>query len=415
MCFIAIAKRVKNTEADTNIEKVFRNILYDQMTSNRDGFFVQSNLGTVRSMEYDDALKAIKSGNIENMWTHFRIATTGKVELTNVHGWKIGDWMFSHNGSVSQYTGTRLDPKTDSLQFFEVLKAMLKNKTRPDKVMGMIQKMASAKSFFGRACLYNTLHDDMYLFGDFHVNYVNGKYIFFSSAEIELDKMVKYYNVHGLSFNGEVDTEFDVLHEKIDGVYLIRNFSKPTWNIELLSSKFKEETYRNYGRQNALHDVHRKIDGFKDKEEEAVAEQNFSTGTNTKAIIGAPTALAPSSTALVRQTESEDEGHSLEVFINEKQLYLPPHNHPLHCICGPCMDWNEFVWAEHLGRSPELCMCTRCVITRSNRAITLKESEGCGKCLMCRAGAEEKCAWKGLKIIGLDKFIKPERISYVKK
>lgn len=445
MCFIAISKRLKDTPANPEVERVFKGILFDEMSGNRDGSFVSSDLGTIRTMDSKNAIDGIDNSEIDNLWCHFRIGTTGKIELSNVHGWSLRNWLFTHNGFVTQYTGGRTAEKTDSLQFFENLLMRLKNKTRPDKVGTIIKKEANLKGFSGRAALYNSVHDDMYLFGDFHVYYVEGAYVFFSSTSLDLDKITRYYNVNGLHFDAEDKTRFKVISRKIDGIHLIRNFSKENWQSQMLTNKLKDNDYNyNYWNKDkdkekendtAFKDVQKKIDEAKTPyeldlatEEEANQrlledEQHFTTGSETGKFAGSPSVsrtssiVVPPTSVLARAAVSEDEEKDLEVFIEDRQLTLKPKGHEKACVCSPCMDWNDFFYEQH-AKYDTYCTCIACNLVRAAQVITQRDAmieaglqvKECD-CINCIAGMNDRCLWRNIRALGLSMYMRTPQIG----
>ena len=243
MCYIMIAKKIGNFKGS---EDQIRDVLKEKATQNDDGFFFQNGNTVNRTLEIQDAQKIIKDIKLDNLLVHFRAASVGVVSEANIHGWKIGNWTFFHNGGSSTYTDNYNFKKeqndSDSYRLFQDLWLSLEE--HPDitdkQVVRVIETLLKKINFWGRAALYNDKTDKIYLFGDFHVYNLGGFYLLFSSSFLRFDQKSEARS-HGIkfdydtpTFNGETTT---------DGVCVIYNFSTPDFQFKQLTEKLPERTY----------------------------------------------------------------------------------------------------------------------------------------------------------------------------
>lgn len=245
MCYIMIAKRIG--EASKTIESQIRTVLKQKALSNNDGFFFQNGKDSIRTLEDNKAKKAIEESVIDNLMVHFRMASVGVVSQENVHGWKLGEWTFFHNGGISTYNnfGTQKQEKADSLLFFEDLFEFIKNgKNHKDKFVAQAIKAMLEKSvFWGRAALYNNLTDRMYLFGDFEIYSFSSKYLVLSSAKVNFETSI-VHNRHGI--NVKFPNSILIGNTSIDGVGVISNFSTENWKYRNLIEVMPKKIWPTY-------------------------------------------------------------------------------------------------------------------------------------------------------------------------
>jgi hypothetical protein len=239
-----IAKQIKAPEGQFSEDQI-RKILLEKADTNSDGFFIKQNDFVLRTLDDRVAKKHLHEVPLDNFMTHFRWASAGKVTNENVHGWEIGDWIFSHNGSIFDYTdntiGSKMQEKADSLQFFEDLILQLnKVNTRKDtQVAHAINNLTEDVSFWGRATLYNKKTDKMYLFGDFETYLVGGTHIVISSITLNFSGEGKSSG-HGFDFTfGQSKL---IGEGGIDGIGVIHNFSRPGFTYKYLD-KLKKKFY----------------------------------------------------------------------------------------------------------------------------------------------------------------------------
>lgn len=253
MCYIMVVKKIPGTKVLPDVEQGLKDILFHKMNSNDDGFFLRFGNEIHRSLDGHDIAKGISDiVKLDNILTHFRIATVGEKSLANVHGQQIGNWQFAHNGSVSSFSGGGLrEGESDSLKFFKALTSVLKNKTKPEKVGNIIEKVSISKSFFGRGILYNQQHDDLYFFGTaWQLYFIGGAYIVLSSTVIDFDEYKETYKVKGFEFSEDTKPHVKMLHENWEGIGRIKDFMKESWEYELLQKEFKD--FRNYSEARKL-------------------------------------------------------------------------------------------------------------------------------------------------------------------
>lgn len=227
MCYIGIVKQIGDT--NPQIEKRIRDILQEKAEYNSDGFFFRLEDFEMRTLDEKKATETISEIPLNNLMTHFRIASAGAVTEDNIHGWKEGDWQFFHNGSVTEHIETgRGQVAADSLLFFKDMALFLEEiNTRKAKkfdrqVEKVIREMSTTSQFWGRAALYHAPTDKMFLFGDFHIYAFGSSYVLISSAKLQLNKTVSR-DIHG--FNIKYSQDSVIGEQESSGIGVVSNFS----------------------------------------------------------------------------------------------------------------------------------------------------------------------------------------------
>lgn len=230
---------VKKIGAENPIaENQIRSILRDKTTYNKDGFFIRNHGGEIRTLDKTEAQTHIENADLNNFFSHFRMASVGKVSAENVHGWDDSGWVFMHNGGVSTYVETgksREQEEADSLMFFKDLLGFLKGiKGHKEKrVCQAIRDMVDTVNFHGRAFLYHKASDNLYMFGDFEVYDVAGSYLVISSHALRFNGDKNSY-VHGFNFTQK--DAYETSHASFDGVAVIRKFSTDQFKYSYLNN-----------------------------------------------------------------------------------------------------------------------------------------------------------------------------------
>lgn len=231
-----VVKKLNNP--DKSIGNEIREKLLEKAKDNDDGFYFRNAGGELKTLDLKNARNQITKVELNNLMTHFRWATTGKVSKDNVHGWTIGDWLFMHNGTVSNYaedyTTKYKQEHTDSYLFFKDLSLFLSmvNPKKDEQVAEAIQSSLDDSDFYGRAVLYNKTTDKMYLFGDFHIYTLADSYLVISSQILDFEQKTEY-DVHGINIGFTQDKV--VGEATVDGIGVITNFSKDNFSYRLIT------------------------------------------------------------------------------------------------------------------------------------------------------------------------------------
>jgi hypothetical protein len=235
MCYTAL---IKDSHATAQTKNAIRKALCDKLKWNEQGFFVGS-LDTphaIRTMDMSLATKVTCGMPLDNLFVHYRLATTGQKTTANVHGWVINGWTCSHNGFVHGLSGTITDTDSDSKRFFDLLCNGITD-LNPKKIKRAIRKACFDHDFSGRAIIYHRATDTAVMFGNFHVYEVGGAVIFSSSYLSDLtDTQVK--EVNGLAFG----YENNVGKTTIDGIYIMDNAKTTQWNLRKIG-ELRERIY----------------------------------------------------------------------------------------------------------------------------------------------------------------------------
>jgi hypothetical protein len=115
MCKLIIAKKENN---DNLTEfKNFLQLNYDGLYNEKDGISAmiinyKNKISLHRKFElesYEDILSEVdnKLNDAKFIILHSRTGTSGIKDIRNVHLWKIGDWIFAHNGFVGEYNDSK--------------------------------------------------------------------------------------------------------------------------------------------------------------------------------------------------------------------------------------------------------------------------------------------------------------------
>lgn len=243
MCYIMIVKQLKGDSSPV-VEDQIRKVLTAKKDLNDDGFFFRNGEDVIRTLDDKIATKAVKESTINNLMVHFRMASVGAVSEENVHGWEIGDWVFFHNGGISNYSQYKYkdgqevpQDQADSYLFFQDLYMSLEGKHPKDKVVSnAIEKLLASCSFWGRAALYNKATDRLFLFGDFWVYTFGTSYITFSSSVVNFDHKISR-NLHGIKV--DYGNPSVIGETKVDGIGVITNFSTDHFQYKNLLKNFK--------------------------------------------------------------------------------------------------------------------------------------------------------------------------------
>lgn len=275
MCYIMITKRIGKPSSE--IEKQIRGILLEKMDRNDDGYFFSNGPEIIRTMDDRIAKQIIKTAQLNNLLVHFRMASAGHIIEDNIHGWKIGDWIFFHNGGIATYTNyqARDEQKyADSYLFFQDLWFLLEEKKgnlKDKNVIKSIETILKKVSFWGRAALYNVTTDRMFLFGDFETYHI-GNYILFSSSKLDFDQKCES-KIKGIKF--DYSQLINIGEYQTKGITIIYNFSKDIFQFKQLTEKLPTKEWDNHWRFN--------VDNKKDKKEEKEEkEPTFDFSNNWK-------------------------------------------------------------------------------------------------------------------------------------
>lgn len=242
MCYIMISKKINNNR-DLSIESKIKKVALEKMEANHDGFFISDGAVPLRTMDKNAATQKIKAIPFDNAIMHFRFATVGVKDITNVHGWEKNGFQFIHNGGVSEYEPERKSyqgykysdeeglewANTDSKMLFDDLMLRIAKEGNSDKkIIKAIKWTINNCSFWGRAVLIDKAQDKAYLFGDWHVYLAEKQYLVFSSHDISFEQDYSL-KTHGCKFEYSVAP---FLESTFDGIVQIKNFSKPNFHCK---------------------------------------------------------------------------------------------------------------------------------------------------------------------------------------
>ena len=193
MCFIAVSLN-KNRERASDLFSVLK----EKERINKDGFgfyalpTVEGEATHIRAAGIDSE-KILPLMNSQVVMSHLRFSTGGDKGEKNYHTWKIGNWIFLHNGGI-----TMLKEKEycDSFIFFNAL--IEKKYLKPESIrVKKIDNYAKAVGLMGRFILFNEATKEMYFFGDFDLIMPNKNEdrMYVTSAPIELSETIFHYGL----------------------------------------------------------------------------------------------------------------------------------------------------------------------------------------------------------------------------
>lgn len=273
MCYIMITKQIG--DGNKGIENQIRSILKEKMERNSDGFYFQNGSDVLRTLDKTEAKKTTEISIINNLFAHFRLASVGEVSLNNVHGWKIGDWVFFHNGGISTYNTWNKKTKqknSDSYEFFQDLWLALentKNNFKDKVVMHVLETLLKKINFWGRAALYNAALDKMYLFGDFELYTFGFSYLIISSSTLDL-KTNAAKDIRGFKFEFPAIT--NIGHTSTDGIGVIHHFSTEKFHYKQLMEKMPTKVWNSTS--------------IEDKEESSYTPSSYTFNNNWEKVNG---------------------------------------------------------------------------------------------------------------------------------
>jgi len=99
-------------------------VLVEKMLINHDGFMIYATkknreIRYVRTMSMKQALATLTTlPKFTLLHIHFRLASSGAKVVENVHGWRVGGLIISHNGTVLEYAYTDKE-KSDTRMLVE--------------------------------------------------------------------------------------------------------------------------------------------------------------------------------------------------------------------------------------------------------------------------------------------------------
>ena len=146
------------------------------LAGNDDGYFASVKLGkrvrTLRTMDYEQFEDFLIRNDYTKAFCHLRAASSGAVNIKNVHGWKMKGWRFAHNGWVLsfhkyvyyRYYGRQVvdfevpvygegELMCDSYKFFSHLVSQVDLSDVDKKTLEKILEISREKSFRGTAFL----------------------------------------------------------------------------------------------------------------------------------------------------------------------------------------------------------------------------------------------------------------------
>jgi hypothetical protein len=180
-----------------------------------DGFGFVSDQEYYRSV-YDYRVTTVNFNKFFVM--HTRTATLGARDQSNVHGYRLGDWYFFHNGTATKYNygykgipGFKVSSKSDSLIFFEKLYHVGITKEN-------VRKLVQQRSFWGIGILINRKTGNVWLFNkDKPIRlYTDGKSgLCFSSFDIIESQETQGVDHYGFTFTRDKASSLP-LHSEIN-------------------------------------------------------------------------------------------------------------------------------------------------------------------------------------------------------
>lgn len=221
--------------------------------SNRDGAGIVGLSLTDNRLEINRKLKLkdIKVekilANFEIVNIHLRNATSGKVNESNVHFWRKGNWLFCHNGVLSDYEKLATEKDKEASDSLILFNKMIETKCLNDKddiSIKKINKLFKTLSFWGRLVIINVKTKRVYYFGDFKAYMIDDNTLIVSTAEINFGSVKNFL---GLEFENE---RTDIKKKEIEGIFY---FNPKQKKLKWLCEDF-DTSYSSYGSSSSCYD-----------------------------------------------------------------------------------------------------------------------------------------------------------------
>jgi hypothetical protein len=186
--------------------------LYGEMVLNPDGFYVYSTdpevyLRTLNAIEFRDMFDRIIAQKPFAIHFHFRLASSGAIDVGNVHGWKLGDYLITHNGVVRSYAGRR--DLCDTLilvnqrEFQELL---------ADKRWSELYDYIAGKGFYGVMFIVNKDFSEIYAISTMkNIEYSQANEITYATS----GDFLKGKGLRRIKLENYVNGIFQITHEKV--------------------------------------------------------------------------------------------------------------------------------------------------------------------------------------------------------
>jgi len=246
MCFIASSIRIlKKEELINPISK----IMIKEQVSNKDGTgaycFNQNDNKVYQARTMTETKLGIKNSlkDFDIVNYHFRSSTGGEHGLLNIHFWKIGKWVFAHNGTASNFQKGK---ECDSLGLF---KTMIKKHFLSQEGyinIKKIKKFINDSTFWGRFILINSETKKIYYFGDWHIYLINRSYLVITSSIVNFESK-ETIEMLGITFETDEEIPLEILETKLDGIFTF-SFNE---GFILEDNEFKKSySYKDYCKKN---------------------------------------------------------------------------------------------------------------------------------------------------------------------
>jgi hypothetical protein len=209
MCYTGV---ILNPEKARIPWAVAYNII-SHLYTNSHGFYLYSAspdyyVRTLDLVFYKQLLLKVLNEGPRNAHLHFRLATSGLVDVNNVHGWKVGNYYVTHNGIVTSYLAQKNNNLSDTLWLIKQDKF---SNYLLNEEWGKLYDYLLEKGFYGIMLLV--------------------KRGFKKVVAISVMKPIKYYKIDGVTYVlNEPLRQLDILKPDVDsfesqylrdGVYLI--------------------------------------------------------------------------------------------------------------------------------------------------------------------------------------------------
>ena len=253
MCFIATIVKIK--EDESSIYPIAK-LLAEEQQSNDDGtghYCFNRAGGHSHAQEMTESIESMAKNvkDFDVSCYHFRNATEGVVDESNVHFWKRSNWLFCHNGMINKFG---VGDKSDSLSFFEKL-VELGHLTDDSIDWKAIKDFTNTTNFSGRFILIHAITHKMYFFGNYDGYLINRSYLVLTSTTSTFKNAI---NVLGMEFG--IESDLEVLEGGIDGIVSFDGqFEQLDIEFKVYTSQwtgkpvnFEEANYKDYTNQNAV-------------------------------------------------------------------------------------------------------------------------------------------------------------------